>query len=96
MALVRWKSKQSELRVTTEEIAKPASHPFNTKVTEVLAECKFDRKVEHLRERFCGPAKAAGVSHRASVSCRRKELPIRRREGYKAVPQRAVDERKRT
>jgi hypothetical protein len=96
MALVRWKSKQSELRVTTEEIAKPASHRFYTKVTEVLVECEFERKVEHLRERLYGPAKAAGVSHRASASCRRKELPIRRREGYRAVPKRAVDERKRT
>jgi len=51
MAMGRKKSKQSELWVTTEEITKPASHPFYAKVNEVLDECKFDRKAEQLSER---------------------------------------------
>ena len=53
----RKKSKQSELWVTTEEITKPASHPFYAKVNEVLDECKFDRKAEQLCERFYKPVK---------------------------------------
>jgi transposase len=57
MAMGRKKSKQSELWVTTEEITKPASHPFYTKVNEFLDECKFDRKVEQLCQRFYKPVK---------------------------------------
>ena len=53
----RRKSKQSELWVTTDEISKPASHPFYAKVGEVLDECKFDRKVEQLCQRFYKPVK---------------------------------------
>src|ERR1035437_5284402 len=70
MAMGRRKSKQSELWVTTEEITKPASHPSDAKVNEVLAECQFDLKVEQLCERFYKPVKgrpsiAPGVSFRA-------------------------------
>jgi transposase len=70
MAMGRKKSKQSELWVTAEEITKPASHPFYAKVNEVLEECKFDRKVEQLCERFYKPVKgrpsiAPGVYFRA-------------------------------
>jgi len=66
----RRKSKQSELWVTTEEITRPASHPFYAKVNEVLKECQFDRKVEQLCERFYKPVKgrpsiAPGVYFRA-------------------------------
>jgi len=57
MAMGRKKSKQSELWVTTEEITKPASHPFYAKVNEVLDECKFDRKAEQLCQRFYKPLK---------------------------------------
>ncbi len=57
MAMGRRKSKQSELWVTTEEITKPASHPFYAKVNEVLDECKFDRKAEQPCQRFYKPAK---------------------------------------
>jgi transposase len=57
MAMGRRKSKQSELWVTTEEISKPASHPFYARVAEVLDECQFDRKVEQLCERFYKPVK---------------------------------------
>ena len=70
MAMGRRKSKQSELWVTTEEITRPASHPFYAKVNEVLKECQFDRKVEQLCERFYKPVKgrpsiAPGVYFRA-------------------------------
>jgi len=57
MAMGRKKSKQSELWVTTEDITKPASHPFYAKVNEVLNECKFDRKAEQLCQRFYKPVK---------------------------------------
>ena len=53
----RKKSKQSELWVTTEEITKPASHPFYTKVNAVLDECRFDLKAEQLCKRFYKPVK---------------------------------------
>ena len=66
----RRKSKQSALWVTTEEITKPASHPFYARVNEVLEECRFDRKVEQLCQRFYRPVKgrpsiAPGVYFRA-------------------------------
>jgi len=57
MAMGRKKSKQSELWVTTDEITKPASHPFYAKVNAVLDECKFDRKAEQLCQRFYKPVK---------------------------------------
>src|SRR5664279_2583229 len=57
MAMGRRKSKQSELWVTTEEITKPASHPFYAKVNEVLDECRFDLKAEQLCKRFYKPVK---------------------------------------
>jgi hypothetical protein len=58
MAMGRRKSKQSELRVTVEELTKTASHPFYANVKEVLNECRFDRKVEQLCERFYKPVKS--------------------------------------
>jgi transposase len=57
MAMGRKKSKQSELWVTTEEITRPASHPFYAKVNEVLNECRFDLKAEQLCQRFYKPVK---------------------------------------
>jgi transposase len=57
MAMGRRKSKQSELWVTTEEITKPASHPFYAKVNAVLDECRFDLKAEQLCKRFYKPVK---------------------------------------
>jgi hypothetical protein len=52
MAMGRQKSKQSELWVTAEEIAKSASHRFYAKVEEGLAQCQFDRTTEQLCDRF--------------------------------------------
>jgi len=43
--------------LSTDEIAKPASHPFYAKVNEVLNQHGFDRKVEHLCQRFYKPIK---------------------------------------
>lgn len=72
MAMGRRRSKQDALRVTAEEISKPASHPFYAKVNEVLEECRFDRKAEQLCQRFYKPVKgrpsiAPGVCFRASL-----------------------------
>ncbi|WP_321477715.1 transposase [uncultured Paludibaculum sp.] len=55
MAMGRRKPKQQGLWVSTDEIAKPAAHPFYSKVNEVLEEAQFDRKVEHLCQRFYSP-----------------------------------------
>jgi transposase len=63
MAMGRRKPKQQGLWVSTEEIAKPASHPFYAKVNEVLSKHGFDRKVEHLCRRFYAP-----VMGRSSVA----------------------------
>jgi transposase len=57
MAMGRRKSKQAALWVTTEEITRPASHPFYAKLNEVLDECRFDERVEHVCERFYKPVK---------------------------------------
>jgi len=57
MAMGRRKPKQQGLWLSTDEIAKPASHPFYVKVNEVLNQHKFDRKVEHLCQRFYKPIK---------------------------------------
>ena len=42
MAMGRRKPKQDALWVTTEEITRPASHPFYAKLNEILDECRFD------------------------------------------------------
>lgn len=55
MAMGRRKPKQQGLWVSTEEIAKPASHPFYAKVNTVLSDNAFDRKVEILCQRFYKP-----------------------------------------
>jgi transposase len=51
----RRKPKQQGLWVSTEEIAKPASHPFYTKVNDALNDSEFDRKAEFLCQRFYKP-----------------------------------------
>ena len=57
MAMGRRKPKQQDLWLSTDEIAKPASHPFYAKMNAVLHEHNFDRKVEHLCQRFYRPVK---------------------------------------
>jgi transposase len=57
MAMGRRKAKQQALWVSTEEIAKPASHPFYSKVNAVLDKHRFDRQVERLCQRFYRPVK---------------------------------------
>jgi transposase len=51
----RRRPKQQGLWVSTEQIAKPAAHPFYSKLNDVLNESKFDRKVEFLCQRFYRP-----------------------------------------
>ena len=41
--------------MSADEIAKPASHPFYVKVNDALSDNSFDRKVEHLCQRFYKP-----------------------------------------
>jgi len=70
MAMGKRKPKQQGLWVSTEEIAKPAAHPFYTKVNEVLDEHHFDRTVEQLCRRYYKPVMgrpslAPGVYFRA-------------------------------
>jgi len=55
MAMGRRKPKQRELWVSTQEIARPASHPFYRRVNQVLEAKGFDGKVEHLCQRFYRP-----------------------------------------
>jgi transposase len=55
MAMGRRKPKQQDLWLSTQEIVKPASHPFYVKVNEVLHEKGFDRKVEQLCKRYYKP-----------------------------------------
>ena len=57
MAMGRRKPKQPGLWLSTEEIVKTAAHPFYRKVNEVLSQHGFDRKVEHLCQRFYRPIK---------------------------------------
>jgi hypothetical protein len=73
----RRKSKQGELWVTTEEITKPASHPFCAKVNAVLDECKFDRKAEQLCQRFYRPdANADALNSGRGVSRTGIKMPF--------------------
>lgn len=72
MAIGRRKSKQSELWVTAEEIAKPTSQGLYAKVNEVLDERRFDLKAEQLCQRFYKPVKGRpritpGVNFRAPL-----------------------------
>jgi transposase len=55
MAMGRRKPKQQDLWLSTQEIVKPASHPFYVKVNEILHEKGLDRKVEHLCQRYYQP-----------------------------------------
>jgi len=55
MAMGRRKPKQQDLWLSTQEIVKPASHPFYARVNQVLHEKGFDRKVEHLCKRYYKP-----------------------------------------
>ena len=52
MAMGRRKPKQQGLWLSVADIPKSASHPFYSKVNEVLAANGFDRKVEHLCRRY--------------------------------------------
>lgn len=49
------KAKQADLWVSTSEIPKGASHPFYSKVNEVLERHQVDRRLEHLCRRFYKP-----------------------------------------
>ena len=55
MAMGRRKPKQQGLWLSVADIPKSASHPFYSKVNEVLAVNGFDRKVEHLCQRYYKP-----------------------------------------
>ncbi len=55
MAIGKRKLKQQELFVAATEIVKPASHPFYTKVNEILDQNKVDRRLEYLCKRFYAP-----------------------------------------
>ena len=55
MAMGRRKPKQQDLWLSTQEIVKPASHPFYVKVNEVLHKKGFDRKAEQLCKRYYKP-----------------------------------------
>jgi transposase len=55
MAMGRRKPKQQDLWLSAEEIAKPAAHPFYSKVNQVLDQHGFDRKVEYLCQRYYDP-----------------------------------------
>lgn len=55
MAMGRRKPKQQAIWLSTAEIPQPESHPFYSKVNEVLDENGFDRKVEHLCKRYYKP-----------------------------------------
>ena len=57
MAMGRRKVKQQGLWVSSSEIPKAASHPFYSKVNEVLERHKVDRRLEHLCRRFFEPVK---------------------------------------
>ena len=51
----RRKPKQQPMFMAATEIVKPASHPFYTKVNEILDQNKVDRRLEFLCKRFYAP-----------------------------------------
>jgi transposase len=55
MAMGRRKPKQQPMFMAATEIVKPASHPFYTKVNEILEQNKVDRRLEYLCKRFYAP-----------------------------------------
>jgi transposase len=55
MAMGRRKPKQQPMFMAATEIVKPASHPFYTKVNEILDQNKVDRRLEFLCKRFYAP-----------------------------------------
>jgi transposase len=55
MAMGRRKPKQQPMFMAATEIVKPASHPFYTKVNEILDQHKVDRRLEYLCKRFYAP-----------------------------------------
>jgi transposase len=55
MAIGKRKPKQQGLFVAATEIVKAASHPFYTKVNEILDRNKVDRRLEYLCKRFYAP-----------------------------------------
>ena len=57
MAMGRRKAKQERLWVSSSEIPQAASHPFYSKVNEVLDRYQLDRRLEHLCRRFYKPVK---------------------------------------
>src|SRR6202162_737187 len=52
MAMGRRKPKQQPMFMAATDIVKPASHPFYTKVNEILNQNKVDRRLEYLCKRF--------------------------------------------
>jgi transposase len=55
MAMGKRKPKQDPLFFSAQEIPQAASHPFYTKVNEVLERNKVDKRLEHLCQRFYKP-----------------------------------------
>jgi transposase len=55
MAMGRRRPKQQPMFMAATEIVKPASHPFYTKVNEILDQNKVDRRLEYLCKRFYAP-----------------------------------------
>ena len=49
------KPKQQPMFMAASQIVKPASHPFYTKVSEILDKNKVDRRLEYLCKRFYAP-----------------------------------------
>jgi transposase len=55
MAMGKRKPKQQPMFMAASQIVKPASHPFYTKVSEILDKIKVDRRLEYLCKRFYAP-----------------------------------------
>src|SRR5713101_8136699 len=55
MAMGKREPKQEPLFFSAQEIPKAASHPFYTKVNEILERNKVDKRLEHLCKRFYKP-----------------------------------------
>ena len=55
MAMGKRKPKQEPLFFSAQEIPKAASHPFYSKVNEILERNKVDKRLEHLCKRFYEP-----------------------------------------